>query len=64
MVLIVGNDADVPASDVVMPAATALTAAELPLVVGDVTWPPQRRRAVEVMTWPRCDSGSPRACPP
>ena len=36
LVLIVGNDADVPASDVVMPAATAITASELPLVVGDV----------------------------
>ncbi len=36
LVLVVGNDADVPASDVVMPAATALTASELPLVVGDV----------------------------
>jgi hypothetical protein len=35
-VLVVGNRADVPAGDVVMPAATAITAAELPLVVGDV----------------------------
>ena len=35
MVLVVGNDADVPASDVVMPAATAITASELPLVVAD-----------------------------
>ena len=36
LVLVVGNDADVPASDIVMPAATAITAAEVPLVVGDV----------------------------
>ncbi|MET0421329.1 MAG: copper transporter [Acidimicrobiia bacterium] len=32
--LMVGNDTDVPASDVVMPAANALTAVGIPLVVG------------------------------
>jgi hypothetical protein len=36
IVLIVGTNGDVPASDVVMPAATAITADDLPLVVGDV----------------------------
>jgi hypothetical protein len=35
LVLAVGTEGDVPASDVVMPAATTLTAADLPLVVGD-----------------------------
>ena len=36
IVLVVGSNGDVPSSDVVMPAATAISADELPLVVGDV----------------------------
>ena len=36
IVLIVGTNGDVPASDVVMPGATAISADDLPLVVGDV----------------------------
>jgi hypothetical protein len=36
MLLVVGDAADVPDKDVVMPAATAFTAAGLPLVVGEV----------------------------
>ncbi|HEX5586132.1 MAG TPA: copper transporter [Acidimicrobiia bacterium] len=36
IVLIVGTNGDVPASDVVMPAANAITADDLPLLVGDV----------------------------
>ena len=36
IVLVVGSDGDVPSSIVVMPASTAITAEEIPLVVGDV----------------------------
>jgi Copper transport outer membrane protein, MctB len=36
MLLVVGNDADVPSTDVVMPAATAFVAAGVPLVVAEV----------------------------
>lgn len=36
LVLVVGSDGEVPASDVVMDAARSITSFELPLVVGDV----------------------------
>jgi hypothetical protein len=36
LVLVVGSDGDVPASDVVMDAADSITSFDLPLVVGDV----------------------------
>ncbi|MFI5046710.1 MAG: copper transporter [Acidimicrobiia bacterium] len=36
IVLVVGTEGDVPSSDVVMPAATAIGAEQMPLVVGDV----------------------------
>jgi len=35
LVLVVGSDAEVPSSDVLMDAATAVTAVEIPLTVGD-----------------------------